>query len=201
MANAFTTNYNFVKPEVGAAQDAWGALLNGNWDDADTQLKALQDEIDAIEATSFTDSNGITITGSITDGLNISADIATAANLRAGVENKVVDAKSVYDAAALVTLTDGASIAPDFNAGRNFVVTLGGNRTLDNPTNQKPGQSGVVVVKQDATGGRTLVYGSHWRFPAGLPEIASGANDISLIGYIVLESGIVLANRSVDYVA
>ena len=68
---------------------------------------------------------------------------------------------------AINALTDGATIAPDFSAGNNFSVTLGGNRTLANPTNAVAGQGGVICITQDATGGRTLAFGSNYKFPSG----------------------------------
>jgi hypothetical protein len=40
----------------------------------------------------------------------------------------------------------------------NFSVTLGGNRTLANPSNQTAGQSGTIVMTQDGTGSRTLAF-------------------------------------------
>lgn len=55
----------------------------------------------------------------------------------------------------LQTLTDGATITPDF-AYQNFEVQLGGARTLANPTNLGEGQSGTIMVFQDNTGSRTL---------------------------------------------
>ena len=42
----------------------------------------------------------------------------------------------------ITTLTDAAIIAVDFADSNNFSVTLGGGRTLGNPTNQVAGQSG-----------------------------------------------------------
>ena len=41
---------------------------------------------------------------------------------------------------AAVTLTDAATIATDASLGNLFRVTLGGNRTLGNPTNPVDGQ-------------------------------------------------------------
>ena len=61
---------------------------------------------------------------------------------------------------AIVTLTDGATITPDFDTGNIFTVTLGGNRTMANPSNLVAGQSGSIFIVQDGTGSRTLTYGS-----------------------------------------
>nr|BAR24414.1 phage-related tail fiber protein [uncultured Mediterranean phage uvMED] len=67
-----------------------------------------------------------------------------------------------------VALTDGATIAVDMSLGNNFSVTLGGNRTLGDPTNVTAGQSGVIVVTQDGTGSRTLAYGgTKYKFAGG----------------------------------
>ena len=56
----------------------------------------------------------------------------------------------------VVALSDASSIAFDMDDGVHASVTLGGNRTLANPTNVTVGQSGVIYVKQDSTGSRTL---------------------------------------------
>lgn len=87
---------------------------------------------------------------------------------------------------SVVALTDGATITADFAAGNNFSVTLGGNRTLANPSNQTAGQSGVVTITQDGTGSRTLAYGSNWKFPAGAaPVLTTTANAVDVLAYYV----------------
>jgi hypothetical protein len=87
------------------------------------------------------------------------------------------------------TLTDGATITPNFDANQNFTVTLGGNRTLANPTNVDAGQTGSIFVVQDATGGRTLSFGSYWKFAGGTaPTLSTGANAVDRIDYIVKSS-------------
>lgn len=87
---------------------------------------------------------------------------------------------------AVVALVDGATITPDFSLGNNYDVTLAGNRTLANPTNLVAGQSGVIKVAQDATGGRTLAFGSYWKFAAGgVPSLTGTASAVDLIAYHV----------------
>jgi len=87
---------------------------------------------------------------------------------------------------AVVPLTDGANIAIDLALGNNFSVTLAGNRTLDNPTNVVVGQSGVIKITQDATGSRTLAYGSNWDFAGGtVPTLTTTANAVDILAYYV----------------
>jgi hypothetical protein len=89
-------------------------------------------------------------------------------------------------AVEIATLTDGATITPDFGANQNFTVTLGGNRTLANPSNIVAGQTGSIFIVQDGTGGRTLSFGSYFKFPAGTaPTLSSAANAVDRIDYIV----------------
>lgn len=86
----------------------------------------------------------------------------------------------------ITALTDGATITPDFAVTNNYSVTLGGNRTLANPTNITAGQSGCIFITQDGTGSRTLAFGSFWDFPAGTaPTLTTTANAVDLLVYTV----------------
>jgi hypothetical protein len=101
----------------------------------------------------------------------------------------IVNAVNSFTAAqrgTVVALTDGTTITPDFALGNNFSVTLGGNRTLANPTNLTAGQSGVIVVTQDATGSRTLTYGSNFKFAGGTSTaLSTAANSVDYLCYYV----------------
>ena len=84
-------------------------------------------------------------------------------------------------------LTDGATISLDAINGPRFKVTLGGNRTLANPTNpQGSGQMIIIRVKQDATGNRTLAFDTKYRFSTDLPSpvLSTAANKIDYLGFI-----------------
>lgn len=109
---------------------------------------------------------------------------ATASEIRTGSSTaKFVSPSKLFTAAASVTLTDAVTVAVDMNAGINFNVTLAGNRTLGNPTNVKPGQSGRIRVTQDATGTRTLAYGANWKHVGSVPVISTAANAVDLFAY------------------
>ena len=87
------------------------------------------------------------------------------------------------------TLTDGATITPDFATANNFTVTLGGNRTIDNPSNLTAGQSGSIFIVQDGTGSRTASWGSYWDFAAGAaPTLTTDANAVDRVDYVVRSS-------------
>jgi hypothetical protein len=86
----------------------------------------------------------------------------------------------------ITVLTDGATITPDFAVTNNYSVTLAGNRTLANPTNTTAGQSGSIFVSQDATGSRTLAYGTNWDFAGGTaPTLSTTASAVDRIDYVV----------------
>jgi hypothetical protein len=86
------------------------------------------------------------------------------------------------------TLTDEATIAVNVFRGDTFKITLGGNRTLGNPTNPQGDRQRIeFIVKQDGTGGRTLAYDTKYRFSTGLPSptITTTANhfDVLIFAY------------------
>ncbi|HZS63502.1 MAG TPA: DUF2793 domain-containing protein [Xanthobacteraceae bacterium] len=133
--------------------------------------------------------------GVVTFAKLASAAIATAAQYLANTANLLLTTDKVWSAAATVALTDGATITPDFSAGINFTVTLGGNRTLANPTNQKVGQSGFIRIAQDATGSRTLSFGTNWKFAGGnAPVLTTAASKVDVLAYVVTGSGEIMAS-------
>ena len=108
-------------------------------------------------------------------------------DLGIGVANPTRQLHIAKSAAADInTLTDGATITPDFAAGQNFSVTLAGNRTLANPTNIVAGQVGSIFVTQDGSGSRTLAYGTFWDFAGGTaPTLTTTASKVDRLDYVV----------------
>ena len=102
-------------------------------------------------------------------------------NLEAG-SLKVGTSARAYN--PITTLTDATSIVVDFALGNNFLVTIGGNRTLAAPTNAVAGQTGQIYVVQDSTGSRTLAYNSVYQFVSGAsPTLSTGASDVDILVY------------------
>lgn len=82
------------------------------------------------------------------------------------------------------TLTDGANIAWNLENAQTAKITLGGNRTLDNPTNMQAGATYMLRVIQDGTGSRTLSYGTAYKWPAGAaPTLTTAANAVDVISF------------------
>ena len=100
---------------------------------------------------------------------------------------------------AISALTDGSTVTADFALANNFSLTIGGNRTLANPTNLVAGQSGVIVITQDGTGSRTLAYGSYWKFPTGTaPTLTTTASAVDVLCYYVESSTRITARLIAD---
>ena len=100
---------------------------------------------------------------------------------------------------AITTLTDAATIAVDMDDNNNFKVTLGGSRTLGNPTNVVPGQTGFIEVIQDGTGSRTLSYGSNYRFVGGsAPTLTTTASAKDVLAYAVLSDDKIMITAHLD---
>lgn len=139
--------------------------------------------------------------GALSANVTITADQATVANWRSNVANKLLNPNAVWSAMSETVLTDGASIAWDMSTGFDFLVTLGGNRAMANPTNTKVGQKGRLIIQQDATGSRTVTWGTSFEFANGTaPTLSTTASAKDYLYYDVrsaTEIFISLAGRAV----
>ena len=139
-------------------------------------------------------------TGDLLAANNLS-DVASAATSRTNLGLQIGVNVAAFNAAAVftdvaqeftrqqnfnaTTLSDGANIAWDLSQNQVVSVTLGGNRTLDNPTNQKDGATYIITIKQDATGSRTLSFGGAYQFPGGTaPTLTAAANSEDVLTFV-----------------
>ena len=124
---------------------------------------------------------------------NSTATFTVASNGNVGIGGNTTPTLDLYvngaAAGAVGTLSDGANVAVDLSTFNNFTLTLNGARNLDNPTNLIVGQSGIIWVSQNSTGGQTLSYGSFWKFPANTaPTLTSTASAVDALVYSVRSS-------------
>jgi hypothetical protein len=118
------------------------------------------------------------------------ADIGAAAAAHTHSIANITGLQAALDAKlgtpALATLIDGANIAWNLaTQGPAAQVTLAGNRTLANPSGLVAGASYVLIVRQDATGGRTLSYGSAYKWPGGTaPALSTAPGVVDVLTFI-----------------
>jgi hypothetical protein len=108
---------------------------------------------------------------------------ASAAQYMAGVSsNTIIPPSIVYQAEVPVTFS--ATPTFDFSTFLNASITLTGNITTQTLSNVKAGQAGTITFIQDATGGRTTVWNSVFKFAGGTtPTLSTGANKVDVLTY------------------
>ena len=100
----------------------------------------------------------------------------------------------------ITALSDGATITIDMADSNNFSVTLGGNRTFANPSNDTAGQCGSIFITQDGTGSRTASWGSDWDFAGGTaPTLTTTAAAVDRIDYVILDASNIHAVATLNY--
>ncbi len=122
----------------------------------------------------------------------IFSDVSDSDNLKKTTVQGIVDVnKSLaneYSKAQnfnATTLTDDTTIAWNLESNQVASVTLKGNRTLGAPTNQVDGATYILIVKQDATGSRTLAYNSAYKFADGeAPTLTTTAKAVDVLTFV-----------------
>lgn len=148
-------------------------------------VKLLDDSTDVTVSQGGTGAS--TLTGVLKGNGTSAITTATAGTDYAGIDTAQTFTKG--QRGEITALTDGSTITPDLADSNNFSVTLGGNRTLANPSNIVAGQSGSFFITQDGTGSRTLAYGSYYDFAGNTaPTLSTAANSVDRIDYIVRTS-------------
>lgn len=117
--------------------------------------------------------------------------------------NAVLNVAQTFSGAqtmSTTTLTYAASITPDFAVNSHQKVTLTGNVTIANPTSPIEGQTGTLKITQDATGGRTVAWGTYYKWEGGVaPTYVTTANSISTYAYKVESATAILLVPLIDW--
>ncbi|MCP5011615.1 MAG: hypothetical protein GY942_16660 [Aestuariibacter sp.] len=179
---------------------AAGALMDSEVDaDIKTLVLPASTTISAFGATLVEDAAASNARTTLGLGSAAILDETTSAEYLANTADKVLSTDQVWTSAAEVTLSDAATITVNMSLFINANVTLAGNRTLGSPTNEKVGQTGFIRVIQDATGSRTLSFGTDYEFAGGTaPTLTTTANAEDLLFYAVLASNRVFISNALD---
>ncbi len=112
-----------------------------------------------------TDAEGIagTDTARAMTPANITARQADAAAVRAATTKRLVDGAAIESASAIVSLTDAATVAVDWDTFVNADVTLTASRLLGNPTNVQVGVCRTITVKGNNSTDRTLTFDTYYK--------------------------------------
>lgn len=123
-------------------------------------------------------------------------DVSDTTDHESGTSKKITVANLASASLPLQqALSDGENIAWDLASGANATVTLGGNRTLSNPTNGVTGAACTLLVKQDGEGSRSLSFGNNYVFPGGVaPQPGRTASMTSVYQFYYNGSKMILIN-------
>lgn len=107
--------------------------------------------------------------------------------------SRVLDARDAKDKIGVDAAVTGAKTA-DMSTSTTKVYTLTGNTTFTfsgAPTGGNDGQAGAwtLVLKQDATGGRTVTWPTV-KWPSGTaPSVSSAANSVDVYTFFTVDTG------------
>ena len=93
-----------------------------------------------------------------------------------------------------------ATYTPNMASYKDFEYTLTQNTTIVNPTTETKNKTGNLVIKQDATGGWTCVFGTNFIFPSGAPSLNTSANAYNVFKYTVIASDKILMEFVADFI-
>jgi len=186
MADTNTTNYSFVKPEIGASEDTWGTKLNTNWDDLDTLLAG-------VTAVEFAILDGATVTTAelnyndiTTLGTSEASKVVTADANGDVVLSEELIAKSYNETFAALS---GTTPAVNCETGNVFALTTSGNTTFTFTNPPATGTAYGFTLKVTAGGTHTLTWPASVDWAGGSAPDAPASGEVNVYAFITHDGG------------
>lgn len=167
---------------------------------AKVSITAIADDLNRLQHNGSTKaeavSGGLSVTGNITvtgtvDGKDVANDfLEKAGGTMTGALRHDQDTASA----------SGGTLTLDLSAANNFYVTISAATTFAF-SNKDAGRFGNIIIKQDATGGYSFTLPSECKTPVNGASIvqSTGANEVSILAYYVLDSSNILVNYIGDF--
>ncbi len=176
-----TLTVSDTEPSSPGAGDLW---IDSDPDDDGPWVAAIEAAIDALigGAPGALDTLN-ELAAALADDAAFATTVTNALALKAPLASPTLTGTSTIHRIVQtpVALTDAATVATDASLGNHFRVTLGGNRTLGNPTNLTDGQRLMWEIVQDGTGSRTLTLDTKFDLGTDIAAVvlstAIGARD------------------------
>jgi hypothetical protein len=158
VSGAFSQTLRYVGIGLLSEQDEEGLQPENNLSDVDDAVESF----DNIKQGATEDATGV-------------SEFSTTAEVRAAgaADDTVIRTRKLREAAALVPLTDAATVALDWTAAINFSLTITTDRILGNPTNGIPGQTRTVFVISDGGPHELTVASQYGGTPPTLDDITT----------------------------
>ena len=176
LVNACTATANGAVPAAGSST---GKVLRDDCTWVNVAGTGTVTSVGVTAGVGITQSGSpVTTSGNIT----VNVDKASAANYYAAASNKVPTTDVIYP--PNVAITYGTTTNIDFSTFNNGTINLIGNITTMNVSNVIAGKSGRIRFIQDATGSRTTVWNSTFKFAGGTtPSLTTTANAVDVLYY------------------
>lgn len=150
---------------VGTAFIPDNSITNAKLADmADSTIKGRASGAGTGDPQDLTGTQVVAILPSATTAVNGVVMLATDAEIQqSAAGSNVIAASALASAAAIVTLTDAATIAVDWSTFINGIVTVTANRALGNPTNGQPGEWRTIQIIGNSASARTITFGGQYQ--------------------------------------